>query len=129
VGYTPDDALAMAWLRSTAAPGSVILNDGYADAGIWAPYKAGLPIVLTRSASAEEFSRGTLLIANVVRLDQVREACAAHVEYVYRGARASAWDARRFPPLSELRASPALEEVFSSGEAVVFTPRLDCTGH
>jgi len=71
IGYTADDARAMAWLRSTAVPGSVILNDGYADAGIWAPYKAGLPIALTRSASAEEFARASVLIANVTHLDQV----------------------------------------------------------
>jgi hypothetical protein len=126
LGYSADDAAAMAWLRSSAAPGSVILNDGYADAGIWAPYKTGLPIVLTRSASAEEVSRGLLLIDNVAHLDQVPGACGAHIEYVYRGARTSAWDARRFPPLPELRASPALEEVFASGEAVVFRTRLSC---
>jgi hypothetical protein len=127
LGYSSDDALAMAWLRANAAPGSVILNDGYADAGIWAPYKTGLPIALTRSASADEFARASVLIANVAHLDQVPAACGAHIEYVYRGARASAWDARRFPPLTELRASPSLQEVFSSGEAVVFRTRLACS--
>jgi hypothetical protein len=124
LGYSSDDAAAMAWLRSTGAPGSLILNDGYADAGIWAPYKAGLPIVLPRSATAEEIARAALLIANVTRLDQVPEACG--IAYVYRGARPSAWDARRFPPLTELRASRALEEVFASGEAVVFRVRVAC---
>jgi Family of unknown function (DUF6541) len=126
LGYTADDARAMAWLDSTAPPGSVVLNDGYADAGIWAPYKTGLPIVLTRSASAEEVSRGLLLIDNVAHLDHVPDACGAHIEYVYRGARASAWDARRFPSLDALRASPALEEVFASGDAVVFRTKLPC---
>jgi hypothetical protein len=126
LGYTADDARAMAWLRSTAAPGSVILNDGYADAGIWAPYKTGLPIVVPRSASADELARASVLIANVTHLDQTPEACAAHVAYVYHGAQASAWDARHFPSLAALRAAPTLEEVFSSGEAVVFKAVLAC---
>jgi hypothetical protein len=126
LGYTADDALAMDWLHAHAAPGSLILNDGYADAGIWTPYKTGLPIVLTRSASPAELARGNVLIDNVAHLDQVPDACGAHIEYVYRGARASAWDARRFPPLTELRASPVLQEVFASGEAVVFRTRSGC---
>jgi hypothetical protein len=127
LGYSSDDAQAMAWLRANAAPGSAVLNDGYADAGIWAPFKTGLRIALTRSASAEEVARASVLVANVAHLDQVPDACAAHIDYVYRGARASAWDARRFPPLADLRASPSLQEVFSSGEAVVFKTRLACS--
>jgi hypothetical protein len=126
LGYSSDDALAMAWLREHAAPGSVILNDGYADAGIWAPFKTGLPIALPRSASGEEVSQAMLLIANATRLDQLPEACAARIEYVYRGARSSAWDTRRYPSLPELRAAPALDEIFASGEAVVFRTRLGC---
>lgn len=130
LGYSTDDAAAMAWLRQHAAPGDVVANDGYADGGIWAPYKAGLPILLPRSASAEDLARAGLVIDNVARLDTVPEAalvvCEMNVRYVYRGARASAWDRRRFPALDELRRSPALEEVFSSGGAVVFRTRMNC---
>jgi hypothetical protein len=131
LGYSADDAAAMAWLREHATPGEVLANDGYADAGIWAPYKAGLPILLPRSAamSPEELSRRTLILQNVGRLDQVAEAgaaaCAEHVQYVYYGSRASAWDTRGFRR-DLLRASPALQDVFSQGGASVFQTRLNC---
>ena len=60
-------------------------------------------------------------------LDQVADAaCALHVGYVYRGARVSGWDHRQFPDLDVLRASPALEDIFHQGEAVVFRVRLTC---
>jgi len=130
LGYTADDAAAMAWLRDHAMPGEVMLNDGYADAGIWAPYKAGVPILLPRSASAEDLAQARLVIDNVDRLDQVPKAravvCAMNIRYVYRGAKGSGWDARRFPSLDELRRSPALEEVFSSGAGVIFRIRQAC---
>src|SRR5205823_4085728 len=70
LGYTADDGAAMAWLHDHAAPGNVLLNDGYADAGIWAPYKSGLAILLPRSASAEEQAQARLVIDNVDRLDE-----------------------------------------------------------
>ncbi|MDQ3809885.1 MAG: hypothetical protein M3336_06295 [Chloroflexota bacterium] len=48
LGYGPDDDLAMAWLRQNAPPGAVLANDGFADAGIWAPYKAGVETLYPR---------------------------------------------------------------------------------
>ena len=39
--FSSDDAVAMAWLRANAEPDGVVVNDTFADAGIWAPYKAG----------------------------------------------------------------------------------------
>jgi hypothetical protein len=132
LGYSADDASAMAWLHQHAAPDEVLLNDGSADAGIWAPYKAGVAILLQRSAALppEEVSRRMLIWQNAGRLDQAPDAaaaaCAEHVTYVYYGARTSGWDLRRFPPVEDLRASPALQEVFSQGAAVVFRTRLAC---
>jgi len=49
------------------------------------------------------------------------------VTYVYRGAAASSWDARRFPGLDALRASSALHEVFQQAGAVIFQVGLPCT--
>ena len=34
---------------ATHSPESVVVNDGYADAGIWTPYKAGMPVLLPRN--------------------------------------------------------------------------------
>jgi hypothetical protein len=133
LGYSDDDAAAMAWLGRHAAPGDVVLNDFSADAGIWAPFKAGPPVLLPRSPTkpVDKLNARLLVHTNVARLDQSREAraaaCAEHVKYVYYGARTSQWDTRRFPPVAELQASPALEQVFSQGEAVVFRTRLRCS--
>ena len=67
------------------------------------------------------------VLANVARLDAVTSsACALNVRYVYYGAKTSSWQARTFPPLAALRASPALEEIFTQGAAVVFRTRLTC---
>jgi hypothetical protein len=132
IGYGPDDAVAMTWLHDHAAADALVVNDGFADAGIWVPYKIGLPILVERNpqrGSDDARARG-LVFNNITQLDRVPEAqaaaCSLHADYVYRGARESAWDARQFPPLETLRASPSLEEVFSSGEAVVFRTRLAC---
>jgi hypothetical protein len=38
----------------------------------------------------------------------------------------SDWQRRTFPSLAELKASPGLEEAFSSGDATVFRTKLDC---
>jgi len=130
LGYTDDDGAAMAWLRQHASPGAILANDGYADAGIWAPYKAGLPVLWPRALQSTDGDLRRLVLDNVERLDRTPDAeaaaCALKVAYVYRGAHPSAWDAPRFPPLSELRASPALGEVFASGDAVVFRMQLSC---
>jgi hypothetical protein len=131
LGYTADDAAAMTWLRQNAAPGELVVNDGYADAGIWAPYKAGVAILEPRTGlSADELRQRDSIVENVARLDQSPVAaaavCALNAHFVYRGARASEWDARRFPELTVLRQSSALEEVFTRGEAAIFSTKLNC---
>jgi hypothetical protein len=127
--YSTDDARAMDWLRAHAQPGDVLANDRSGDAGIWAPYKANVGILAPRlgpPAGADD-QRQQLILDHIGQLQQVTEAvCALHVRYVYHGARESIWEARQFPPLDELRASPALDEVFASGEAVVFRVKLPC---
>jgi hypothetical protein len=126
---TPDDAIAMAWLRSHAAPGDLVANDRYSDAGIWAPFKAGTPVVLTRLAS-DRLEERQLVLDDIGRLDQAAEAqsaaCELDVRYVFHGSTATLWEPRHFPPLPELQQSPALDEVFSSGEATIFKTRLPC---
>ena len=120
--FSADDAAAMGWLRQHAAPGEVMVNDAFADAGIWAPYKAGVGILRYESFSdpATDAER-RLIEENVAGLDRnpnaAAAACRLNVRYVYRGAQNSAWQ--------ELRASGGLEEVFSSGEAAVFRTRLE----
>jgi hypothetical protein len=131
LGYTTDDVAAMTWLRQNAAPGEIVVNDGYADAGIWAPYKAGVTILEPRTGlNADDLLQRNSIVDNVARLDQSPEAaaaaCALNAHFVYRGARASEWDVRRLPELAVLRQSPALEEVFTRGDAAIFRTKLNC---
>lgn len=132
VGYSDDDQAAMAWLREHARADEVLVNDGYADAGIWAPFKAGVLILLPRSAVLSEDDRLArwLVINNVSRLENSPEAtvaaCARGVAFVYHGATSSEWDTRHFASLADLRASADLQEVFGQGDAVVFRTRLGC---
>jgi hypothetical protein len=111
-------------------PGTVVANDTFADAGIWAPYKAGVRILVYRSPVHETSGLAPVVLSNIARLDHESEAAAAMCElgvrYVYYGARASSWQERVFPPVEELRASPALEEVFRTGRAVVFAVHPAC---
>jgi hypothetical protein len=121
----------MTWLRQNAQPGAVLANDGFADAGIWAPYKAGVPILVYRViADAATADARWLVFRNVGQLDRqpavAAAACVLNVRYVYHGAENSAWQERTFPPLDQLRGSSALEEVYAQGEAVVFRVRLNC---
>jgi hypothetical protein len=127
--FSDDDAAAMTWLRQHATADDVVANDRFADAGIWAPYKAGVRILEYRSVGdPTTAAQRTLVLDNVGALDRNSDAAAAacelHVRFVYHGARNSAWQPRQFPALDKLRASTALEEVFSSGDAVVFRTRL-----
>jgi hypothetical protein len=128
-----DDAAAMEWLRSHAQAAELVANDKFADAGIWAPQKAGIDVVWPRvlPTVADPHDR-ELVLANVGQLESVPEAAAAacrlHVRYVYRGASGTRWVERHFPPLAELRQSTALEEAFSSGDAAVFRVRPTCQG-
>jgi uncharacterized protein DUF6541 len=129
--YSPDDVAAMAWLREHAQPGQVIANDGSTDAGIWAPYKAGVTILKPRASSWAPSDSVAAILDNITRLDTVPEAraaaCALGVEYVYHGASGTAWEPRHFPSSEALRQSQALEEVFASGDAVVFRVRTACS--
>jgi hypothetical protein len=74
-----------------------------------------------------------LIASHVGELDQnaaAREAvCALGLRYVYTGTPANPlWEPRRFPTVDQLRASAALQEVFTRGGVSVFRVRLDCGG-
>lgn len=126
--YSVDDNAAMAWLRQHARPGEVLANDRAADAGIWAPYKAGVPILLPRSLSGDETREN--ILTNVLDLDDAsttqHSACALGVKYIYQGALDSPYDTRLLPPREELVRSRELEEVYRSGPAAIFRIRLPC---
>jgi hypothetical protein len=129
--YSVDDAAAMAWLRANVQPGELVANDLFADAGIWAPEKAGVAILWPRVLPAlPEPDQRMLVLHNIGHLEDVPEAAAAacqlNVRYVYSGAAGTAWEERHFPPLAGLRQSSALEDVFSSGDAVIFRTNLNC---
>jgi hypothetical protein len=125
-----DDAAAMAWLRTHTHQGEIVANDWFADAGIWVPYKAGMPVVLPRLAT-DRIQERQLVLDSIAQLDTVRvsesAACALGVAYVFHGSQATAWEPRHFPPLAVLQQSPSLEEVFHSGGAAVFKTRLTCS--
>jgi hypothetical protein len=128
--YTRDDNTAMEWLRQQARPGDSLANDSSNDAGIWAPYKAGLPIVLPRTGSGDQREQRQLVLDNIANLDAVplaeAEACQLGLRYVYYGARLYGYDGHEFPPPAVLAQAPGLEEAFRSGDAVVFQTRLSC---
>jgi hypothetical protein len=131
VSFTADDGAAMAWMRAHLSASDVVINDTFSDAGIWAPYKAGVRILFYRSADdpATAASR-QLVLDNVARLDRVpaaaQAACGLHADYVYYGAANAAWQVRTFPPVDALRASPALQLAFEHGKARVFKVVLNC---
>ena len=115
LGVTADGRGGDGWLRLHAAGGEVLANDGFAGAGIWAPYKGGVAILMPRSVSAIRSEQGRLMIDNVDRLGQGPEG-AAVVCLLKRALRLSRretsdWDTRRFPSLEVLRASAALGQV------------------
>ncbi len=131
MSFTSDDAAAMAWMRSNVGPGEVVVNDTFADAGIWAPYKAGVQILFYRSVDdAATADERQLVLDNVANLDQnsaaAAAACALNARYVYYGAANTAWQVRAFPAIEELRDSPALQQVFEQGNAAVFAIKPDC---
>ena len=130
VTYAASDAAAMAWLRQNAKPGDVLMNDGAADAGIWAPYKGNVSIVLPRTRAVSPDGPELLVRANVGRLDSRADArdaaCKLGIDYVFRGEGQSPSEFRQFPPLEELRTSSALDEVFHSGDAAIFRTHLNC---
>ncbi len=134
VSFTSDDAAAMAWMRAHVAPGDVVVNDTFGDAGIWAPYKAGVRILFYRSVDDQSTAlQRQLVLENVTALDQNPEAaaaaCALNARYLYSGAANPGWQGRLLPPLEVLQAAPGLHEVFRQGDAAVFMlePRCDST--
>ena len=127
--FSADDEAAMAWMRDHVGASAAIVNDGYADAGIWIPYKTGLTIVLPRILpdAATARAQRDAIVDNAAKLDTVREAaCPLQVGYVYFGAKNTGWQTRTFPPVKELLASPSLEKVYASGQATVFRVRIGC---
>ncbi|MCA1648354.1 MAG: hypothetical protein LC797_23810, partial [Chloroflexi bacterium] len=128
--YSTDDGAAMAWLKQNARPGEMVANDHTVDAGIWAPYKADLPILLPRSSSAPNQLDREAILTHIGDLNGTPAAtaavCAQHVGYVYYGAQ-TAGDVRALPDRAALERAPALEEVFRSGEAAVFRIHLPCS--
>jgi hypothetical protein len=128
--YSADDAAAMGWLRQHAAYGEVVANDMAADAGIWAPYKAHVAILLPRSAPSAVVDSREPLLKHVLSLKQdprlESQACELGLRYLFHGAPPAAFDERLFPDRSELEQAAGLQEVFSSGEATVFRLNLGC---
>jgi hypothetical protein len=128
--YSADDAAAMRWLSENAAPGEMVANDFYADAGIWTTFKAGLPVLIPRRGGWEVAADRKPVLDHIIALDKVpeaaRAACANRVRYVYHGGTGTRYEPRRFPSLPALRQSDSLEEVFASGNTVVFRTRLIC---
>lgn len=128
--YFADEAAAMAWLREHAQPGDVVANDLAGDAGIWAPYKSGVPVLLPRSAPGGVVDERKPILESVLDLDShpgaAAEACALHVRYLFHSAAPVAFDERMFPDGTALEQAPDLEQVFTSGDAAVFRIRLAC---
>lgn len=129
--YTADDAAAMSWLRQNARPGEILANDNAVDAGIWAPYKTDVPILLPRRASGADKSDREPILANAGDLTGAPaardEVCALHVGYLYYGGPHTSGDERLLPDLAALERAPDLEQVFTSGEATIFRIHLPCT--
>jgi hypothetical protein len=128
--YSSDDGAAMAWLKLNAQPGELVVNDLATDAGIWAPYKADVPILLPRSASGPQQHDRQPILTHLLDLradpGAMSEACALHADYVYFGAQPQSFDENLGPDLAALQAAPDLEEVFSSGQAAIFRIHLPC---
>ncbi len=128
--YGADDGAAMAWLKQHVQPGEMVANDQTVDAGIWAPYKASVPILLPRSAPGAIRLDREALVTHVSDLTATpgatATACALHLAYVYDGGQPTSADERAFPDRAALERAPNLEQVFNSGRAVVFRIHLPC---
>lgn len=129
--YSVDDAAAMNWLKLHAQPGDILANDLASDAGIWAPYKADLPILLPRSANGQQVDDREPILKHMLDLNDApnaeSRACALKVRYLFHGAAPQAFDERLFQDRLALEHAPYLEEVFSSGDATVFRVNLNCS--
>lgn len=137
MAYSSDDAAAMNWLRANHQRGELLVNDQMADAGVWAPYKAGVPILAPRLMVGSEGGDRDLVRWNFWRLKEAPDAraatCALGAAYAYYGGDeprrfpgVSPFLVRQFPPLETLRQSPDLEVVFESGGTVIFRIRNQC---
>jgi hypothetical protein len=129
--FTSDDTAAMAWMRAHVGPDEVVVNDTFGDAGIWAPYKAGVKILFYRSVDDPTTAeRRRLVLDNVASLDQHPEAaaaaCALNATYVYTGAANSGWQERSLPPVEDLLNAPSLRLAFRQGDAAVFALEPTC---
>jgi uncharacterized protein DUF6541 len=129
--YSADDGAAMAWLKQNVEPGEMVANDQTVDAGIWAPYKADVPILLPRSGSGVNRLEREPILAHVGDLNgapgALASACALHVGYLYYGGQPTSADERVLPDRTALERAPDLEEVFTSGQAAIFRIHLPCS--
>ena len=120
----------MAWLRQHSIAGELVVNDMAADAGIWAPYKTGLAILLPRSAPGPLVEQRMPILTHVLDLSSATgaraEACALHVGYLYSSSRPLPMDQHLVPDRATLDRAPDLEEVFSSGPTAIFRIHLTC---
>ncbi|MBV9598002.1 MAG: hypothetical protein JOZ87_14160 [Chloroflexi bacterium] len=127
--YSPDDAAAFAWLAQHIQPGELLVNDGSADAGIWAPYKAGASVLLPRVLPVPDRSDRQQILDHVDDLQDSPEtltaACGLGARYIYVGASGTLYEQRQLPRAATLQHSPDLDEVFSQGAAAVFRLRCD----
>jgi hypothetical protein len=126
--YSRDDEAALSWLAQHIRPDELLVNDGSADAGIWAPYKAGASILLPRVLPVPDRPDRQQILAEIADVQDspegVVDACGLGARYIYVGAAGTLYDQRQLPAPATLQQSPALDEVFSQGTAAVF--RLRC---
>ena len=109
----------------------MVINDLATDAGIWAPYKAGLPVLLPRSAQGPMFQERGVILAHVLDLNEsagiAARACQLHADYVYQGSRTVPDDVPLALDRAALERAPGLQEVFSSGDAAIYRVHLPCS--
>ena len=74
----------MAWLKHNVEPGQMVANDQTVDAGIWAPYKADVPILLRRSSSGADILDRQPILANVGDLNGAPGASGTKGDVVRR---------------------------------------------
>jgi hypothetical protein len=129
--YSADDGAAMVWLKDNVPSGELVVNDQAVDAGIWAPYKADVPILLPRSSSAATLSQRETILAHAGDLTGDRSAsaavCALHAGYLYDGGQFLFGDVRQLPERAALERTADLELVFTSGQAAVYRIRVPCS--
>ncbi len=128
--FSSDDRVVMAWLRQHVGAGETVANDAAVDAGIWAPYKADVHVLLPRSGLEPDPAIRQIVRDNIADLNAApvaqTEACLLRLSYVYYGSRVFEDEVHHFPPPPVLAVSQGLEEAFRSGNAVVFKTRLRC---